>query len=246
MINDEIRERIDSAKSVCVFTGAGISAESGIPTFRDSGGLWETYKLEDLVTPEAFSRDPITVWRWHLWLRSLSCKAEPNEAHKIIAEMETTYPEFMVITQNVDDLHERAGSKQIAKIHGDIMQITCLSDGHLSRVDSKTIIDEVTDAKSLPVCSVCGGKTRPNVVWFGEMLPMEPLSKAYEAAGNCNLFIIVGTSGVVSGGYGFTEMAKKAGALIIEVNPEESTLSHFADICIRNSAVSAMSQIYHK
>lgn len=246
MINDDMRKRIDSAGSVCVFTGAGVSAESGIPTFRDSGGLWENYKLEDLVTPEAFRRDPVSVWRWHLWLRSLSSKAEPNEAHRIIAEMESAYPEFLVITQNVDDLHERAGSKKIAKIHGDIMEITCLSKGHLSRVDSQTLIDEAMDVKSLPVCPECGGKARPNVVWFGEMLPTEPLSKAYEAAGACDLFIIVGTSGVVSGGYGFTEMAKNAGALIIEVNPEESTLSRFADICIRNNAVSAMSQIYRK
>lgn len=185
MITDDIRKRIDSAKSVCVFTGAGVSAESGIPTFRDSGGLWENFKLEDLVTPEAFQRDPVSVWRWHLWLRSLSCKAEPNEAHKIIAQMEAVYPDFLVITQNVDDLHERAGSEKIAKIHGDIMEITCLNKGHLTRVDRKAMIDEVVDEKSLPVCPVCGGRARPNVVWFGEMLPLEPLYRAYDSAGAC-------------------------------------------------------------
>lgn len=246
MITDEVRERIACAKSVCVFTGAGVSAESGIPTFRDSGGLWENYKLEDLVTPEAFERDPVTVWRWHLWLHSLSRKAEPNDAHRIIAAMDAAYPEFLLITQNVDDLHERAGTERMVKIHGDIMEIQCTDAGHSARIDQSIDSEAIVDRNTLPVCPVCGGSARPNVVWFGEMLPIEPMHKAYDFAASCDLFIIVGTSGAVSGGYGFAELAKKAGALVIEVNPEESVLSHLADITIRQPAAVAMSQIYHK
>ncbi|MHB0997715.1 MAG: SIR2 family NAD-dependent protein deacylase [Armatimonadota bacterium] len=245
MIPEHIQHRIDTARKVCVFTGAGVSAESGIPTFRDSGGLWENYKLEDLVTPEAFARDPVAVWRWHAWLQGLSYSAQPNPAHKVIAAIDAVYPEFLLITQNIDDLHERAGTKRMVKLHGDIMEILCLDRGHLVRVDVPVDSESIVDRESLPRCPQCGGEARPNVVWFGEMLPVEPLYKAHDFSGDCDLFIIVGTSGAVSGGYGFTESAKYAGALIIEVNPEESALSHLADISIRLPAAEVMSQIFH-
>lgn len=229
-----------------MFTGAGVSAESGIPTFRDSGGLWENYKLEDLVTPEAFDRDPVTVWRWHVWLQGLCYSAQPNPAHKVIAALDEHYPEFLLVTQNIDDLHERAGTSRMVKLHGDIMEIICLEKGHLTRLSLPFDEKSITGSDTLPKCPVCGGLSRPNVVWFGEMLPVEPLYKAREASENCDLFLIVGTSGTVSGGYGFTEMAKYNGALIIEANPDESALTHLTDLSVRESAVIALSQIFNK
>lgn len=240
MLSDEVLGRIKACRRVCVFTGAGISAESGIPTFRDSGGMWENYRVEDLVTPEAFSRDPVAVWKWHAWLQGLSFKAEPNAGHIAVAEMDRIYPEFLVVTQNIDNLHERAGTKRMIKLHGDIMQMRCLVKGHITRVDSQIDADAIIDRKSLPKCPECGGICRPDVVWFGEMLPMEPLASAHSFAADCDLFFIVGTSGLVSGGYGFAESAKRAGALIVEVNPQESALSYLADIAIRRPSAEAL------
>lgn len=243
-ISDEIRDRIKLSKRVCVFTGAGVSAESGIPTFRDSGGLWENYRAEDLVTPVAFARDPVLVWRWHIWLQNLSHNAEPNAGHKVIAAMDRHYPEFLVITQNIDDLHERAGTSRMVKLHGDIMETLCLKHGHVERVESPFAEDAVTNLESLPKCPKCGALSRPNVVWFGEFLPDGPIEAGKDFAATCDLFLIVGTSGVVSGGYGFTELAKAAGALIIEVNPEESELSYMVDLAVRLPAAEALPMIF--
>jgi NAD-dependent deacetylase len=236
MISKDIQQRIVSSKRVCVFTGAGVSAESGIPTFRDSGGLWENYRAEDLVTPEAFAQDPVVVWRWHAWLQELSFRAQPNAAHKTIAEMDRAFPDFLLITQNIDDLHERAGTRRMVKIHGDIMQMSCLDHGHMTHFKEPIGESSITGQDSLPKCPICGSMCRPDVVWFGELLPMEPLERARSFCADCDLFLIVGTSGVVSGGYGFAQTAKASGALIIEVNPEETALSHLADVTLRSPA----------
>ena len=244
MISNEIHDRIQSSKRVCVFTGAGVSAESGIPTFRDPGGIWENYRPEDLVTPEAFSRDPALVWRWHAWLQGLSFNAQPNAAHVTIAEMDRTFPEFLLITQNIDDLHERAGATRMVKLHGDIMQTRCLNKGHILRLDSPLDPEKIQDRDSLPRCPECGARCRPDVVWFGEWLPSGPLESGILFSGTCDLLFIVGTSGAVSGGYGFAEFAKRAGALIIEVNPEESALSHYAEVVIREPAAEALPRIF--
>lgn len=235
---------MEQSKRVCVFTGAGVSVESGIPTFRDAGGLWENYRPEDLVTPEAFARDSVVVWRWHMWLAGLSYAAEPNAAHKVIGRMDEYYPEFLVITQNIDDLHERGGAKRIVKIHGDLMETRCLDAEHIMRLEKPFDKDSITSRETLPKCPKCGGVCRPNVVWFGELLPPEPLYKARDFAAECDLFLIVGTSGAVSGGYGFTELAKTAGALIIEVNPEESALTHLTDVSIRMPAAEAFPELF--
>lgn len=238
-----LRERIRNSKRVCAFTGAGISAESGIPTFRDAGGLWENYNVEDLVTPEAFERDPAVVWRWHIWLQGLSFNAQPNAAHNTLAEMDALFPEFLVITQNIDDLHERAGTNRMVKLHGDIMEILCLEHGHISRVTAPMDAGNIS-SDSLPVCPVCGGAARPNVVWFGEMLPVEPLASATEFSQRCDLLFIIGTSGAVSGGYGFAEYARYAGACIVEINPQESALTYLADVSIRKPAAVAMPELF--
>jgi NAD-dependent deacetylase len=240
---ESIKDRILEARRVCVFTGAGISAESGIPTFRDAGGLWENYKIEDLVTPEAFARNPVAVWRWHIWLQGLSFNAEPNAGHRALAAMDDFFPDYLLITQNIDDLHERGGTKRLVKIHGDVMEIKCLEKGHLTRVESALDQDSVT-LDNLPVCPKCWGRARPNVVWFGEMLPHEALMSATSFAEKCDLLLIVGTSGVVSGGYGFTELAKFAGAYIVEVNPLPSNLTHLADASIREPAALALPKLF--
>jgi NAD-dependent deacetylase len=240
---DRLQNRIKSSKRVCAFTGAGISAESGIPTFRDAGGLWENYNVEDLVTPEAFERDPAVVWRWHIWLQGLSFKAQPNAAHKTLAQMDALFPEFLVITQNIDDLHERAGTKRMVKLHGDIMEIQCLEHGHVCRVTAPIDSSSIT-SDALPTCPKCGGAARPNVVWFGEMLPVEPLNVATEFARRCDLLFIIGTSGAVSGGYGFAEYAKYGGACIVEINPEESALTYLTDVSIRKPAAVALPELF--
>lgn len=244
LIAEEALERIGRCRRVCVFTGAGVSAESGIPTFRDSGGLWENYRLEDLVTPEAFDREPIAVWRWHAWLQGLCFDAQPNTAHEVLAKLDAKYPDYLLITQNIDDLHERAGTRRMVKIHGDIMETRCLGNGHITRAYSPYDKDAMISRETLPRCTECGGLARPNVVWFGEMLPIEPLNVAWEFSGICDLFVIVGTSGTVSGGYGFTELAKRAGALILEVNPQESALTHLADYFVKLPAAQALPEIF--
>ena len=243
LLPEDIQERVKQSKRVCVFTGAGVSAESGIPTFRDAGGLWENYRPEDLVTASAFSRDPVPVWRWHAWLQGVCHSAEPNPAHKAIAAMDAFYPEFLVITQNIDTLHERAGTKRMVKLHGDIMETRCLKKGHVVTLDQPFDKDSITSRGTLPKCPKCGEACRPNVVWFGELLPEKPLVTGREFAESCDLFLIVGTSGVVSGGYGFTELARYAGALILEVNPQESALTHLAHLSLRLPAAEALPRI---
>ena len=243
MISDDVRDRIRGCRRVCVFTGAGVSAESGIPTFRDAGGLWENHRPEDLVTVEALERDPVTVWRWHVWLQNLCFNSKPNPAHEAIASLERAFPEFLCITQNIDDLHERAGTSRVAKLHGDVMEIRCLDRGHVTRLESPLDQGLITSRDDFPKCPTCGSVCRPNVVWFGELLPIEPLERARAFSERCDLFFIVGTSGVVSGGYGFTELAKYANALIIEVNPRPSALTHLADVSIRLPAAQALPDI---
>jgi len=244
MISNDLKARMLACKRVCVFTGAGVSAESGIPTFRDSGGLWENYKPEDLVTPEAFSRDPLTVWRWHVWLQNIAFNAQPNAAHKTIAAMDEYFPEFMLITQNIDTLHERAGTKRMLKIHGDIMQMLCLKNKHLIQLTNPIAQDALNNPGSLPKCPYCGSTCRPNVVWFGECLCQETMERARDAVHNCDLLLIVGTSGAVSGGYGFAQLAMLNKALIVEVNTEQSALSHLVDEIILEPAAAVLPMLF--
>jgi NAD-dependent deacetylase len=222
---DPVRERVQSADRVVVFSGAGVSRESGLDTFRGAGGLWETMRPEELATPEAFQADPAKVWRWYAWRYRRASEAAPNPAHYAIARMETIFPSMTCVTQNVDGLHQRAGSRHLLELHGTITRAFCNRCG-----EARDMGEALTEsAEEPPVCS-CGGKFRPAVVWFGESLPEEVLVRAYEEATFCDLFISVGTSGTVYPAAGLVELAHQAGACFIEVNPEPTPFSRLADL----------------
>lgn len=223
---------------IIAFTGAGISAESGIPTFRGKDGLWKKFRAEELATPEAFFRDPKLVWEWYDWRRQLIAKAEPNEGHKILAQMEREFPDFYLITQNVDGLHQRAGSKKVIELHGNIWKVRCVECGHTT-YDYRTPLPEIP-----PRCERCGGLLRPGVVWFGENLPMDALEKAYMLSRDADIFIVVGTSGVVYPAAELPYIAKEHGAEVIEVNPDETPISRIADKIYREKASVGLKKVY--
>lgn len=217
------------AKRVAVLTGAGISAESGIPTFRGPGGMWRNFRPEQLATPEAFAEDPHLVWEWYDWRRGLIAKAEPNPGHLALVELEQRAAHFDLITQNVDGLHRRAGSKNITYVHGDIWTLRCTSCHHAE-------LNLDTPLSPLPPRCTCGAMMRPGVVWFGESLPPMAWAHAESAARQCDVFLIVGTSAVVMPAGGLAALAKRSGAKVIEVNAEETHVSSAADASLRGPA----------
>ena len=232
-----VQQWIRDASRVAALTGAGISAESGIPTFRGSGGLWRHYRPEDLATPEAFARDPLLVWQWYDWRRCLIAKAVPNPGHEALAELERAREGlFTLITQNVDGLHDRAGSRGLLKLHGDIWQVRCISCGAESR-------DERTPLPELPPRCGCGGLLRPGVVWFGEPLPGETWVRAEQAAEAAEVFLVVGTSAAVYPAAGLAWLAKSAGAKVIEINPDATDLSPAADLSLRGKSGELLPQL---
>ncbi len=214
-------------------TGAGISADSGIPTFRGKDGLWNKYKPEELATFEAFSKNPKLVWEWYSWRMEKVFSAKPNKAHVALALLEKRGLLKAVITQNVDNLHERAGSKNVIHLHGRIDEGRCLDCGNIVRFSEPP--------KGIPRCD-CGGIIRPNVVWFGEALPQEELRKAIELCTNNNV-IVIGTSAVVQPAASLPLFAKQNGFKIIEVNPEESMITMYCDYVIRERAAKAFESI---
>ena len=201
-----------------VLTGAGISAESGVPTFRGAGGLWRDYKPEDLATPEAFARDPRLVWEWYNWRREIIGRAVPNAAHTALVELERRKREFTLITQNVDGLHDRAGSGRMLKLHGDIWRLRCTECG------SNWPDRRVPLPKMPPHCG-CGALARPGVVWFGEPLPEGIMAEAEHAVASAGVFLVIGTSAVVYPAAGLVPYAVRAGAKVIEINLEETGYS---------------------
>ena len=213
---------LKDAKSVAALTGAGVSAESGVPTFRGNGGLWKQFRAEDLATPEAFARDPKLVWEWYDWRRQRIAAVAPNAGYFALAELERRIPEFTLITQNVDDLHERAGSRRILKLHGDIFRVRCMECGRES-IDKRAPLPEIP-----PRCD-CRGLLRPAVVWFGEVLPPGALGEAREAARRAEVFLLVGTSALVYPAAGLAQLAKASGARVVEVNLSETPLSSMVD-----------------
>lgn len=219
-----------------MLTGAGISAESGIPTFRGAGGLWRNFRAEDLATPQAFRRDPKLVWEWYDWRRALIAQAEPNAAHKALAQLECAKQHFALITQNVDGLHDRAGSRTIRKVHGDIWTLRCSRCG-------KERVDHSVPLHSLPPLCGCGGVERPAVVWFGEGLPEEVWGEAVAAARQADVFLVVGTSAVVYPAAGLVELARCSGAKAIEVNVAESAVSEAVDYCLLGPAAVVLPQL---
>lgn len=207
-----------AARSIAVLTGAGISAESGIPTFRDAQtGLWAQYSPEDLATPEAFRRNPRLVWEWYAWRRELVARAAPNPGHLALAAIEARAPQLTLITQNVDSLHQRAGSRKVIELHGNLTRVKCFHE---------EVVVERWDASGEavpPRCPRCGGPLRPDVVWFGELLPQAALRDAVEAAQGCDLFLSIGTSGLVEPAASLPGLALQAGAQVGVINLDVST-----------------------
>ena len=218
----QVREWLKQASSVAVLTGAGVSAESGVPTFRGNNGLWKRYRSEDLATPQAFARDPKLIWEWYDWRREMLAQAKPNPGHHALAAIERFAPKFTLITQNVDDLHEQAGSRNVLHVHGSIWMMRCVECGHES-------LDKRSPLPELPPKCKCGAMLRPGVVWFGEALPSRVWSDAETAARGADLFLVVGTSALVYPAAGLAQIAKRAGARVVEINICETALSDAID-----------------
>jgi NAD-dependent deacetylase len=218
----QVRGWLKEAHSVAVLTVAGVSAESGVPTFRGPGGLWKQYRPEDLATPGAFARDPKLIWEWYDWRRGRITETQPNPGHYALAEMEKRIPRFTLITQNVDGLHEQAGSRNVLRLHGSIWIVRCTSC-ETEREDRRTPLPEIP-----PVCE-CGGMLRPGVVWFSEPLPPGVWREAEAAARSADLFLVIGTSAVVYPAAGLAQIAKSSGARIVEINVAETVLSKEID-----------------
>jgi len=211
-------ERLATAKSVSVLTGAGVSAESGVPTFRDSQtGFWSKFRPEDLATARGFKRDPKMVWEWYDWRRKMVLDAEPNAGHRALAEMESIFPEFHLITQNIDSLHQRAGSKKVIELHGNISKTKCFEEN--------TPIERWAETGDVPPkCPRCGGMLRPDVVWFEEPMPMNEFRQAVGAT-ECDVFLVVGTSSLVYPAAELPLEAARNGAMVVEINTTMTELT---------------------
>jgi NAD-dependent deacetylase len=226
---EQAREWLAQATAVAVLTGAGISAESGVPVFRGAGGLWKEHKPEDLATAEAFAKDPRLVWEWYNWRRELIAKAAPNPGHKALVQLEIRKPRFTLITQNVDGLHDMAGSGKILKLHGDIWRMVC-TDCRANFPNRRVPLPKIP-----PHCA-CGGLARPGVVWFGEPLPDGMIKEAEHAAAAAQVFLVVGTSAVVYPAASLIPYAKQAGAKVIEINTEATAATKTVDLALHGPA----------
>jgi len=224
-ISTELVQRLAEATCVTVLTGAGVSAESGVPTFRDAQtGLWAKYSPEELATPSAFRRNPRLVWEWYEWRRKLVANAKPNPAHAALAEMENHFEQMHLITQNVDGLHQRAGSNKVIELHGNITRTKCFDEG--------TVVPSWPDTAEVPPkCPRCGGLLRPDVVWFEEAMPENEMLLARQASAACQVFFAIGTSAMVQPAASLPLEALYHGATLVEINPQRTSMTgrvHFA------------------
>jgi NAD-dependent deacetylase len=219
MISETLRHMLIQTRSMCVLTGAGVSAESGVPTFRGADGLWAKFKPEELATFSAFLRNPELVWEWYAYRKKVMKEVVPNPAHHALVSMEELVEDFTLVTQNVDNLHTRAGSKRVLELHGNIERSYC--------VECHWSYDEVMlgEDRTVPRCMRCGGLIRPDVVWFGELLPEEVYHQAERAAERCDLFLCVGTSAVVYPAASLPLIARDHGAYVVEINRERTEIS---------------------
>jgi NAD-dependent deacetylase len=218
------------ARAVAVLTGAGISAESGVPTFRDAQtGLWARFDPHELATPAAFARNPKLVWDWYAWRRLRAAEAQPNPGHRALVAMEARVPRFTLVTQNVDGLHARAGSRNLVELHGNIARVKCSREHTL-------VAKWEDDGEHVPRCPRCGALLRPDVVWFEEALPAPAMAEADAAARECDLLLVVGTSAVVYPAAALPLTAREAGANVAEINPEPTPLTPLADFVLRSAA----------
>lgn len=232
-------ERLARAEKIAVFTGAGVSTESGIPTFRGKDGLWRNYDPMDLATVGAFERNPRLVWEWYEDRRANIRAAEPNAGHRAIASLEETH-EVLVITQNIDGLHQRAGSTDVIELHGSIVRTRCISCGAPDESDDGSRAHPVLPP---PCAAGCGGIMRPDVVWFGEALPAGALERAAEKARACDAMIIAGTSLAVAPANMLPGEARAGGAVLVDVNPEGGPMSHMMDAEVRGGAAAMLPQL---
>lgn len=220
-----MREALVKAKRVTALTGAGISAESGVPTFRGADGLWRNYNVMELATPQAFARDPKLVWEFYNWRRNLIAGLTLNPGHQALVDLEARVPQFTLITQNVDGLHLKAGSKNLLEIHGNLWKVRCTQCHTVT-------LDMASNMGALPTCKACGGLLRPHVVWFGESLDYSLLSRAVEAARSCQVMLVIGTSAVVQPAASLAVEAKEAGAVVAEINLEKTPNSGMMDFVL--------------
>jgi len=232
---DTARTVLNEAKRVAVLTGAGISAESGVPTFRGPGGLWKQFRPEDLATPQAFARDPELVWQWYDWRRALIAQVQPNAGHRALAELERRGREFTLITQNVDGLHQEAGSQSVLEVHGSIWNLRCTRCGNEWLEKKVSLV--------LPPHCECGAMARPGVVWFGENLNPRIWNAAEDAAAACEVFLVTGTSALVYPAAGLVPLARSSGAKIIEVNLEATPMSSVVDCALIGRAGDILPQL---
>ncbi|MBN1351972.1 NAD-dependent deacylase [candidate division KSB1 bacterium] len=222
MFSEKLQNAVKSAKQIAVLTGAGISAESGVPTFRGENGLWRKYRPEELANFDAFINNPKLVWEWYCYRRELISRVKPNPGHYALVEMESIFPQFTLITQNVDNLHQLAGSRNLLELHGNIWRSRC--------VDCSTILtdEDVVKKDALQYCE-CGGLIRPDVVWFGECLPSGILERAAAASARCDVFLCIGTSALVQPAASLPLYGKRSGAFTIEINTESTVITELVD-----------------
>ncbi|OPX33964.1 NAD-dependent protein deacylase [candidate division KSB1 bacterium 4484_188] len=220
--SNRLLKRLSVAYNVVVLTGAGVSAASGVPTFRGEGGLWKKFRPQELANFEAFSRNPELVWEWYDWRRKLIKNVRPNLAHYALVDLEKRFHDFFLITQNVDNLHQKAGSQKVIELHGNIMRNKCANCG-------EPYTGEISLKGGIPSCKKCNGLIRPDVVWFGEMLPKHEILKAQEVSMGCEVFFSIGTSSLVEPAASLPFMAKGNGAYVVEINTDTTPLTDAAD-----------------
>jgi NAD-dependent deacetylase len=232
----DLAQAVHAARTVAVLTGSGLSADSGVPTFRDAqSGLWAHYRPEDLANPEAFERNPATVWQWYRARRQTLASIAPNEGHRALADLAHTLADLRLITQNVDGLHQEAGHPDVVEFHGNIRLNRCHDEGRAVEVD------DAVDTP--PPCPHCGGLVRPGVVWFGEAIDAGAIERAKAAAQACDVFLSVGTSAEVHPAAGLADLARRSGARIAEINPDATALSDRVTWTVRDSAARALPQL---
>jgi NAD-dependent deacetylase len=220
-----LKEKLAGTERVVVLTGAGISAESGVPTFRGQDGLWRQYRATDLATPEAFAADPALVWEFYKWRRQVLAPLHPNPGHLAIAAMEKRFPQFTLITQNIDGLHQTAGNRKVIELHGNLWWVRCTRCGGLTEDRSPALPE-------LPACGSCGALLRPHVVWFGEMLDSKILDLAHRALETCQVMMVIGTSGVVQPAASMGAAARRRGSFVAEINLEPTPYTGIYDLSI--------------
>lgn len=231
-----LAEKLRGARRVVALTGAGVSAESGVPTFRGADGLWRNFRPEDLATPGAFARDPLLVWEWYDWRRQKVAACSPNDGHRALADLGRQAFAFDLVTQNVDGLHRLAGSSPVWELHGSLWNFRCTGCSR-SREERRAPLP------SIPPRCECGGLERPGVVWFGESLPSDVLAHAFEAANRADVFLVVGTSALVHPAATLPEVAGEQGALVVEVNPELTPLSGLVDLRLAGPSAEILPRI---